>query len=165
MRQWTLFLVVPGVTLALGLTACGTQHSAARRAATPTSVPTTAVPTPSRTPQGPTELTVVYQRDPHQKPRTWHLTCDPVGGDHPNAVRACAILDRAAVKGRHHRDPFAPTPAGLMCSQLYGGPEVSHVTGIWRGKPVKAEFNRANGCEIARWDSLAPLLGELPRIR
>jgi hypothetical protein len=47
-----------------------------------------------------------------------------------------------------------------MCTMLYGGPATAHVTGTWAGRPVDARFDRADGCEIARWDALVPLLPE-----
>ncbi len=40
---------------------------------------------------------------------------------------------------------------------IYGGPEEAHVYGTFQGEEVDATFNRGNGCEIERWDSLAPL--------
>jgi subtilisin inhibitor-like len=78
--------------------------------------------------------------------KTWTLEC-PNGGTLPHPERACAKL---AVMD----DPFAPTPKGKACTQVFGGPEVADVTGTFRGKPVNAHFTKGNGCEIARWDSV-----------
>jgi hypothetical protein len=89
-------------------------------------------------------------------PRRMTLECDPVGGDHPDAAAACAALAAASDGGR---DPFAPTPADAVCTQIYGGPQTATVTGTWRGTPVDARFDRTNGCEISRWDALGALLG------
>lgn len=41
---------------------------------------------------------------------------------------------------------------------IYGGPATAHVTGTWAGRPVDSRFDRADGCQIARWDALVPLL-------
>jgi hypothetical protein len=41
---------------------------------------------------------------------------------------------------------------------VYGGPQVAEVRGTWDGVDVDARFQRTDGCEIARWDRLAPLL-------
>jgi hypothetical protein len=56
------------------------------------------------------------------------------------------------------KDPFAPIPAHIMCSQIYGGPQTAHVTGRWKGKPVDLALSRVDGCRIEQWGSLGPLL-------
>lgn len=86
---------------------------------------------------------------------TFELRCHPDGGSHPDARGACGNLDRSTTWGR---GPFAPVASDSMCTMQYGGPATAHVTGTWAGRPVDAHFNRRNGCEIARWDSLVPLL-------
>lgn len=48
------------------------------------------------------------------------------------------------------------------CSQMYGGPSKAWVVGILNGQPVNEELNVSNGCQIARWNQLAPILG-LPK--
>ena len=73
------------------------------------------------------------------------LRCAPVGGTLPNRGTACRHL--AALKA-----PFAPTPPGTACIQIYGGPQVALVTGRFRGHTVRAHFSRIDGCEIARWN-------------
>lgn len=80
------------------------------------------------------------------------LTCRPNGGDHPQVAAACRRLNH--LQG----DPFRPVPPGTMCTMIYGGPQRAHIEGIVKGRPVAAEFNRTNGCEIHRWDSLVPVL-------
>ena len=79
------------------------------------------------------------------------LTCDPAGGTHPRPEEACAALDA-------HADALAPVPPEAACTQIYGGDETATVTGVVRGQAADASFNRTNGCEIARWEALAPLL-------
>jgi hypothetical protein len=82
---------------------------------------------------------------------TWRLTCDPTGGDHPDAKAACtAVAD--------HRSALNPVPKDRMCAQVYGGPEKATITGTWRGEQVFAALNRTNACETARWDALVPLV-------
>lgn len=90
-----------------------------------------------------------------QLKRDYQLQCDPVGGDHPQAERACARLDQLA---REEKDPFAPVSQRQMCTSQYGGPATARITGTWRGHKVDASFSRDNGCEIKRWDQLEPLL-------
>ena len=55
-------------------------------------------------------------------------------------------------------DPFAPLPDDVACTEQYGGPETAHVTGRWGGEPVDLELSRTDGCRIAQWDCLGPLL-------
>jgi hypothetical protein len=88
----------------------------------------------------------------------YELRCGPTGGTHPDAAAACDRLDAIVSDGR---DPFAPVPAGQLCTQIYGGPATAHVTGTWRGRAVDATFDRRNGCEIARWRQLVPVLPEV----
>ncbi|MFF9149431.1 SSI family serine proteinase inhibitor [Streptomyces sp. NPDC014861] len=91
---------------------------------------------------------------------SWKLTCgDRAGSDHPAAERACERLEGFARAGE---DPFAPVPADRMCAQVYGGAVTAQVTGTWQGRRIDARFSRANGCEIARWEGVEPLL---PSIR
>jgi hypothetical protein len=77
--------------------------------------------------------------------RVYTLQCgNPVGGTLPKRAAACTKLMRV-------ERPFAPTPSGVACTQIYGGPQEALVTGRFRGKPVRARFTRNDGCEIARW--------------
>jgi len=100
-----------------------------------------------------TELTVVVRGGPGEGERTYSLVCDPAGGDHPDPGAACRLLSEL-------KDPFAPVPPDAMCTEIYGGPQTATVTGMLRGEPVKAQFSRTDGCEIARWDKHAALLVE-----
>lgn len=83
------------------------------------------------------------------------LGCHPSGGNHPDAAAACAALDKAVREGA---DPFGPVSRDATCTMVYGGPVTARVTGSWRGRPVDADFSRANGCEISRWNALVPAL-------
>ncbi|MDQ0277576.1 putative small lipoprotein YifL [Arthrobacter silviterrae] len=62
----------------------------------------------------------------------------------------------------HGTDIFFPVPGPpRACTQQYGGPQVAVVTGWFGGRAVHSTFTRTDGCEIARWQALAPLLGAL----
>lgn len=102
---------------------------------------------------GDTQLTVVLRTGPGQGKQTFDLTCDPPGGDHPDPVAACALLEEL-------KKPFAPVPPRTACTEIYGGPQRARVTGELDGDAVDTEFSRTNGCEIARWDAHADLLVE-----
>ena len=87
--------------------------------------------------------------------RTASLTCDPNGGTHPDPAKACAALDA-------HPEALHPVPMDSACTEIYGGDQVAEVQGTGPdGANVRAILNRSNGCEIARWDALAPVV-ELP---
>ena len=76
------------------------------------------------------------------------LTCDPAGGTYRNPVRVCnALLGLRA--------PFGPFPFERPCTMVWGGPQVAAVQGRFRGAQVATRFNRADGCEIWRWDRVA----------
>jgi len=80
------------------------------------------------------------------------LTCDPVGGDLPDPAAACAALAGAG------RAALAPVDPGSPCTMIFGGPEQARITGTLDGAPVDARLERANGCEIDRWDRLVAVL-------
>ncbi|MEV4973419.1 SSI family serine proteinase inhibitor [Streptomyces scopuliridis] len=86
---------------------------------------------------------------------TYRLKCRPAGGTHQQARAAC---DRLAQLASEKKDPFAPVAKGTQCTMLYGGDATARITGTWQGRAVDATFNRKNGCEIARWQTLEPVL-------
>jgi hypothetical protein len=105
---------------------------------------------PPPTSTGATSLTVTVQASADAPADGWSLTCDPAGGTHPDSEAACAALAAAS-------DPFAPVPPTVACTEIYGGPQIATLQGTYEGEPVNATFTRSNGCEIARWDVLAPV--------
>ncbi|GAA0498362.1 SSI family serine proteinase inhibitor [Streptomyces stramineus] len=87
---------------------------------------------------------------------THTLYCHPTGGTYSpaHAEDACAQLDGET---RWGKDPFAPVRSDETCTMIYGGDARARVEGRWAGRPVKADFNRTNGCEMARWNTLSSL--------
>jgi hypothetical protein len=77
--------------------------------------------------------------------KVYTLRCAPAGGTLPKRSAACTKLTRA-------ERPFAPTSRGVVCTEIYGGPQEAFVTGRFRGKLIRATFSRTDGCEIARWN-------------
>ena len=98
------------------------------------------------------ELTVVVWPEGEQagSPVSYTLGCEPAGGTLPDAEAACGQLNE-------NRDALEPVPAGVACTEIYGGPHEARVTGTLDGEQVDARFSRANGCEIDRWERLALL--------
>ncbi|MET7506669.1 SSI family serine proteinase inhibitor [Streptomyces albidoflavus] len=103
---------------------------------------------------GQDRLTVTV-RDAGAGDGTFVLRCRPAGGDHPDVKGACGRLAELAAGGQ---DPFAPVPRDAMCTMQYGGDATARVEGTWRGRVVDASFARTDGCRIARWDRLVPVL-------
>jgi hypothetical protein len=95
-----------------------------------------------------TALTIAFSPGNGGATRHHTLHCSPAGGTLPRAADACARLARLDA-------PFAPVPPDRMCTQIYGGPQVAHVKGTFRGHTVRATFNRRGGCEIARWNRVS----------
>jgi Subtilisin inhibitor-like len=94
------------------------------------------------------DLTITFWPQGEDGPsRTATLTCDPDGGTHPDPAKACAAL-------LAHPEALHPVPLDMACTEIYGGDQVATV----EGAGLRAVFNRTNGCEIARWEALAPLL-------
>jgi hypothetical protein len=91
----------------------------------------------------------VRPRGPTGPARVWTLRCTPTGGTLPARAAACRRLSGLP------DDPFAPTPPGMACSQVYGGPQEALVTGRFRGRRIWARFRRVDGCAIARWNRVS----------
>jgi len=99
------------------------------------------------------DLTIVVDATGEGATQTFTLTCSPDGGDHPDPAAACAALAQAGVEA------FAPTPRGVACTEQWGGPQVATVQGTVDGEQISARFDRTDGCQISRWDRLAPVFG------
>ncbi|MFF6999554.1 SSI family serine proteinase inhibitor [Streptomyces sp. NPDC008313] len=113
------------------------------------------VPPPVRDEDAGDRLTVTVDGAGDGRDGTYVLRCHPRSGDHPRVHEACDRLDESTTWGK---DPFAPVPPETLCTMQYGGPATAHVTGTWAGRPVDARFDRGDGCQMARWDALVPLL-------
>lgn len=114
------------------------------------------LPGPAAPDAGSDSLTVTVSRSGSAlDARTYRLRCRPAAGTHPHPRSACEQLERNT---RWGTDPFAPVPSGRSCTMIDGGPATAHIEGKWRGRPVDADFNRRNGCEVARWDKFGQVL-------
>jgi hypothetical protein len=79
------------------------------------------------------------------------LSCNPATGSVAHPATACRVL-----LGLAH--PFAPVPAGTICSDIDTGPQVASVIGHVRGKVVRTQLNLRGSCEIGRWRALASVV-------
>ncbi|ABM08838.1 MULTISPECIES: serine protease inhibitor [Micrococcaceae] len=79
---------------------------------------------------------------------------DSLDSNLPDARAALAAVEQFG------EEIFFPEPRpDRICTQQYGGPQVAVVEGWFRGRKVHSQFSRTDGCEIARWKTLAALLG------
>lgn len=122
------------------LSGCATQ--------TPEPVVVTTQPVPSQ------QTSVVMRvQGGETEPQSFEVTCKDgkAEGTHPNLEGACDVLLNA---------DFAlfTVDVDKACPEIYGGDNLAIVVGHVKGKGVSTEFSRINGCEIARWDAMVPLL-------
>ncbi|WNZ10308.1 SSI family serine proteinase inhibitor [Streptomyces sp. 11x1] len=154
----TLGRVLLGVVASVAAGAAGTLAPAAPGAYAAEAVSRPAPPMPSPAAGPGDRLTVTVRKAGGGADGTFELRCHPEGGTHPDVREACGRLDRRTTWGT---DPFAPVRSGTVCTMQYGGPATAHVTGTWAGRRVDARFDRGDGCEIARWDDMVPVLPDL----
>ena len=148
MRRLLPLLVLAAVLVLAG---CGSDDGSAP-AASGTPEATGSDPAAGGISQADNDLQIEVDLGDGSAPLTWTLTCVGfVEGSHPPAQAAC---DHLAGLER----PFAPLPEDVVCSQQYGGPETARVIGRWGGEPVELDLSRVDGCRIAQWDSLVPVL-------
>ncbi|HEY1157446.1 MAG TPA: serine protease inhibitor [Arthrobacter sp.] len=104
------------------------------------------------------DLTISLREDPEAPEHVFRLLA---GDGHPHAGTTLPDPGAAlAAVERFGEDIFFPKPGPpRLCTQQYGGPQVAVVTGTFHGRTVHSTFTRTDGCEIARWKAMAPLLG------
>jgi len=98
------------------------------------------------------KLELSVQADEKSTPRTASLTCP---GAKAKERDICAALDVVAPQ------VFEPVPVDEACTAIYGGPRKATITGTFQDEPVSAVFTQENGCEIARWNQIKPVLDAL----
>ncbi len=120
-------------------------------------------PAPAASPSA--HLTVTTDTGPPAGPLVHaqaSLRCGPrptaTGFLRASARRACRSVASGAVAtvaaaARRHR----------VCTQVYGGPQRATIAGRVGGRTVKLTVTRTDGCGIADWDRLRPLLGDPER--
>lgn len=98
------------------------------------------------------DLELSVQADEDAKPRTGTLACPGATSKERDICAALEVVAPAV---------FDPVPVDQACTAIYGGPRTATVTGTYEDEPVSATFNQENGCEIARWNQIAPVLKAL----
>ncbi|MFE6916763.1 SSI family serine proteinase inhibitor [Streptomyces rubiginosohelvolus] len=92
---------------------------------------------------------------------TFELKCGPTGGTHPEGQAACDRLAEAGATRAGRQELFRETPEGTMCTMIHGGDATARIVGTWEGRAVDTTASRRDGCEIARWNSLVPVLPDV----
>ncbi|MFE2979775.1 SSI family serine proteinase inhibitor [Streptomyces sp. NPDC059258] len=92
---------------------------------------------------------------------TFELECGPTGGSHPQGQAACDRLAEAGATRAGRQELFRETPEGTMCTMIHGGDAFARIAGTWEGRAVDTTASRRDGCEIARWNSLVPVLPDV----
>ncbi|MDA0178973.1 hypothetical protein OJ997_01605 [Solirubrobacter phytolaccae] len=95
-------------------------------------------------------ITVDADGDSGEAAKELQVSCKaPTDSDVCGAVAGTAAAD------------LAPKKDDVACTQIFGGPETATIKGTLRGEPVDASFSRSDGCEVARWDRVKPLLAHV----
>jgi hypothetical protein len=94
-------------------------------------------------------LEISVQANEDAKPRTGTLSCP---GETAKDRDICAALEVVAPA------VFEPVPVDQACTAIYGGPRKATITGTYQDEPISAVFTQENGCEIARWNQIKPVL-------
>jgi hypothetical protein len=104
------------------------------------------------------DLTIRLREDADADEYVFRLVAD--GGQvSPESTLPDPEAALAAVQ-QYGEQIFFPEPGPpRLCTQQYGGPQVAAVSGTFRGRRVDSLFSRTDGCEISRWNAMAPLLG------
>lgn len=106
------------------------------------------------------DLAITLTEAPGTAPRTFRLVAAG-STPAPESTLPDSAAALAAVEQHGEKIFFALPDPNRVCTQQYGGPQLATVTGTFKGRTVNAAFSRTDGCEIARWQALAPLFGAL----
>lgn len=159
-RKTAVALMIAAVVT---LSACAQQTGGSPGSISPTPGPFN--PNPSATPAvtgpaatGPTDLTVTVTATPGAEAVVYRFVASGATPDAASTVPdPAAALAALELGGEKIFFPASAPPQN--CTQQYGGPEVATVAGTFKGRAVTAQFSRTDGCQISRWQALAPLFG------
>lgn len=84
--------------------------------------------------------------------KQWSLKCGPLGGSHPNKLKACSFL--STTKGKS----ALFLKDGENCTQIYGGSASATIKGRYEKKKIDLTIDRSDGCKIQSWDRLIQIL-------
>ncbi|GAA4063115.1 SSI family serine proteinase inhibitor [Actinomadura miaoliensis] len=90
--------------------------------------------------RGQLRLTLTYPGQSTSGTRTVTLRCEPHGGSHPSAAKACAELGRRGGNPAREADD-------TVCTMIYS-PVVASAKGTWGGRPVDFRKEYPNDCVL-----------------
>lgn len=146
-RAGAWYLLIAAVC-AIVVTACGSAAAPGSSGATGSS-PQATGSAGGGAPAAKVSLSISVSHGPGTPIVHWTLRCEPTGGTHPDAARACRVL-------MHAKNPFAPIPKGIMCPMIVAGTKVATVRGSWYGQPVNVSLSQG-GCWLSRWDEVGQI--------
>ncbi|TDC83169.1 SSI family serine proteinase inhibitor [Actinomadura sp. 7K507] len=95
---------------------------------------------PAAPPEPASSLRLTLAHPDRGTSRSVTLRCEPTGGGHPEAARACSELSGSGGKIAH-------APDGRMCTAVHS-PVTARAKGRWRGKPVHFQAEYGNDCAM-----------------
>jgi hypothetical protein len=102
-------------------------------------------------------LTVSFARDAGAR-QVAHLRCDGARARADGFLRRVGAA-RACRHARRIASFLARRPArGRACTQIYGGPERARLTGRIGTRRIDRRLARTDGCRIADYDRVVPLV-------
>jgi hypothetical protein len=111
-----------------------------------------------------THLEIEIRRGPGVPAERHALGCNPPRGTVGDPAAACNRIAGLAAKatqpsGGVSFPPGSENQGAMVCTQVYGGPEVAFVRGRFLGAPVDARLTRENGCTMSSYDATMEILG------
>ena len=117
--------------------------------------------TPSGSPESSatrSDLSITVTPSPGAQPQEFRLVASN-GTPGPESTVPDPSAALAALE-RYGQGVFFPVPGPpQQCMEIFSGPQVAVVTGVFNGRAVTAIFKRTDSCQTALWQALAPLFG------
>ena len=101
-----------------------------------------AAPPPTKAPESALLLSVRQGEHPRPNSDEALLLCQPSGGSHPSAARACAQLAR-----QHGKVAEVRLPSKRPCVLIYA-PVTVTASGTWHGRPIHYTETFGNACML-----------------
>ena len=109
-------------------------------------------------PATPVRLTLTYDPGDGRPAQVARVFCRASGDEVTGYLRAVGTR-RACRAARRRATLLTHAPEkGRVCDQIFGGPERARVRGMIGTAEVHRRLGRSDGCQIAEWDALVPLV-------
>jgi hypothetical protein len=104
------------------------------------------------------EITLVDQDSGRRRDATLRCEAGRASGTGHLEDEAAAACDLLSANPEARTRLIEGEPPGRMCAQVYGGPQRAEIRGRVDGRAVDTVVERNDGCGIADWNLLMPLL-------